>query len=326
LLGAFESQSSIIPVKLEIKKERDVQHGSLYVVVSMTEIKKSDVMGRTYDAEKATDLLPVTGSVYSLPQIISKVNIQDADFLKYIPDQMLSGEQRTAKQAAIAKDNAKNIELGGKGEISYSYEDSDGNELSEGQREFFKDSKVRDEEGNLLKVYHGTDAEFNTFKQGRGQLGEYGSYGIFFSDKATAESYGNTKAFYLNAKNVKVIDAQGQRGVAIGTDSFGTERGRNKILSTDDIVMLADEEGYDGVIIKNVRDNGDDANSHIGTVYAVMNPNQIKLTSNLNPTEDEDGGNQRITFGEGVSLPPSSKKSVQKLSKIFKNAKNVYAM
>ncbi len=65
-------------------------------------------MGRTYDAKKATDLLPVTGFVYSLPQIISKVNIQDADFIKYIPDQMLSEAQKKAKLAALAKDNAKN--------------------------------------------------------------------------------------------------------------------------------------------------------------------------------------------------------------------------
>ena len=38
--------------------------------------------------------------------------------------------------------------------------DSEGNELSEGQRKFFKNSNVRDEDGNLLVVYHGTDADF----------------------------------------------------------------------------------------------------------------------------------------------------------------------
>ena len=37
--------------------------------------------------------------------------------------------------------------------------DSDGNTLSEQQKEFFKDSKVRDENGNLLVVYHGTPTE-----------------------------------------------------------------------------------------------------------------------------------------------------------------------
>lgn len=32
--------------------------------------------------------------------------------------------------------------------------DSEGKVLSQGQRDFFKDSKVRDKEGNLLAAYH----------------------------------------------------------------------------------------------------------------------------------------------------------------------------
>lgn len=40
--------------------------------------------------------------------------------------------------------------------ILYSDRDSDGNTLSKEQQEFFKDSKVRDKDGNLLVMYHGT--------------------------------------------------------------------------------------------------------------------------------------------------------------------------
>lgn len=43
--------------------------------------------------------------------------------------------------------------------------DSEGNNLTEAQAEFFKDSKVRDAEGNLLVVYHGTsNIGFTEFK------------------------------------------------------------------------------------------------------------------------------------------------------------------
>ncbi len=45
-----------------------------------------------------------------------------------------------------------------KQEVKFSYtspKDSQGNTLSKEQQEFFKDSKVRDKEGNLLVVYHG---------------------------------------------------------------------------------------------------------------------------------------------------------------------------
>ena len=42
--------------------------------------------------------------------------------------------------------------------------DSEGNSLSTEQEEYFKDSKVRDENGRLLLVYHGSEAIFNEFK------------------------------------------------------------------------------------------------------------------------------------------------------------------
>ena len=40
--------------------------------------------------------------------------------------------------------------------VKFSDRDSNGNELSKEQTEFFKDSKVRDADGNLMVVYHGT--------------------------------------------------------------------------------------------------------------------------------------------------------------------------
>lgn len=41
--------------------------------------------------------------------------------------------------------------------------DSDGNKLTQQQAEYFKNSKVRDDDGNLLKVYHGTSESFTAF-------------------------------------------------------------------------------------------------------------------------------------------------------------------
>lgn len=46
----------------------------------------------------------------------------------------------------------------------FSDRDSEGNELTEAQQEFFKDSKARDEQGRLVKLYHGTkSAGFTEF-------------------------------------------------------------------------------------------------------------------------------------------------------------------
>ena len=41
--------------------------------------------------------------------------------------------------------------------------DSDGNKLTQQQAEYFKNSKVRDDDSNLLKVYHGTSESFTAF-------------------------------------------------------------------------------------------------------------------------------------------------------------------
>lgn len=46
----------------------------------------------------------------------------------------------------------------------YLLKDSDGNELSKQQPECFMDSKVRDKNGNLLVMYHGTPNNFPVFK------------------------------------------------------------------------------------------------------------------------------------------------------------------
>lgn len=46
--------------------------------------------------------------------------------------------------------------------------DSEGKVLSQGQRDCFKDSKVRDKEGNLLAAYHGSQA-FDEFDLSRAE-------------------------------------------------------------------------------------------------------------------------------------------------------------
>ena len=45
--------------------------------------------------------------------------------------------------------------------------DSDGNELSAEQQEYFRDSKVRDADGRLMVMYHGTPSgNYTTFRSG----------------------------------------------------------------------------------------------------------------------------------------------------------------
>lgn len=72
--------------------------------------------------------------------------------------------------------------------------DSKGNALSSGQQEYFKDSKVRDADGNLRVVYHGTpNGTFTEFKMTEGShsslMAQYGAGFYFDTDRKSAARY-----------------------------------------------------------------------------------------------------------------------------------------
>lgn len=154
-------------------------------------------------------------------------------------------------------------------------------------------SKVVDENGEPLVVYHGTTNSFDEFKTK--------DLGFFFSDNPdVAGSYTQKKASgdnpniipaFLNIKRIESIDAKGESfgsiPVTFNTINI-TSRGpeyKTGRLSTTEIVrtalgirsprILSDVKNPDGVVIKNVKD------SILGglipsTVYAAFNENQIK--------------------------------------------------
>lgn len=99
--------------------------------------------------------------------------------------------------------------------------DSLGNQLSQEQINYFKNSKVRDKDGNLIVCYHGTPnpgfKEFNP-KDSKSQFGKYkfDKYNVnyFTTDKKSATSYteigieenDNVYACYLNIVNPFIVD------------------------------------------------------------------------------------------------------------------------
>lgn len=89
-------------------------------------------------------------------------------------------------------------------QVLYQNRDSEGNKLTKEQQEYFKDSKVRDEEGNLQIMYHGTAADFTVFDKNKiGKTGAFEGTGFNFTpSEARAKSYGGkVMAVYLNVVN-----------------------------------------------------------------------------------------------------------------------------
>ena len=121
-----------------------------------------------------------------------------------------------AEQFSLADENARlddiypayegeTIEVDGKERTVYN---SDGNRIAksaEALRNFwrwFGDSKVVDEQGRPLVVYHGTDAEFDTFDIKKSNNGVYGKGFYFAYDERIPKRHGNiVMPVYLKIEN-----------------------------------------------------------------------------------------------------------------------------
>lgn len=152
------------------------------------------------------------------------------------------------------------------GQYSISETDSDGNTLTTEQREFFRDSKVVDENGNLRVVYHGTDQDFTVFDRTKARA-NMDIQGNFFSPwQEDAGGYGgNVEAYYLNITNPADEDT-GYR--ALRRYQGQNEAGRKAREYLESL-------GYDGV------NNGNEE-------YIAFSPEQIKRVDNLSPTTSPD--------------------------------------
>lgn len=202
----------------------------------------------------------------------------------------------------------------GKSETKFSDRDSHGNTLTKEQQKFFEESRAKDEDGNLLVLYHGTKAEqriavFKTTEGWRTGLWLTTDYktAVEFAKKGTKTSNKVfTKAnrddggdgqgiyeMYANAKKPLIVDAQGKRYWEIPRPDV---MGEGSVVSGEEINAFAFEKGYDSVIIKDVIEGS----GRLGTDVVVFSSNQVKYTDNLNPTEVRD-----ISYSERSSYAPT---------------------
>lgn len=219
-----------------------------------------------------------------------------------------------------------------KQENSFLTKDNKGRQLSQQQQEYFKDSKVRDDNGNLLEVYHGTPYTFNIFNYEK--LGENTSSlgaGFYFTDvEQTGSEYvrgeGELKKVYLDIKKPmsygKTTMTKGEYQTfveAINKETNGRyfedyDGLENALMEYeyggDDIDLvnavhnasglswektfeiLRNRVGYDGVISEKGFINKNE------TIYVAFNANQIKNVDNTNPTDSDDIRYSKESNGE----------------------------
>ena len=177
------------------KGEYDGRRTSLEALYK--DIKDADI-----DAELTADL--VGDYLFSDADFINRLSTEHRNVFQKIYDEIKylckvatagSKEARELERVKRAFEKAYKADSKAQSDTKYSISDSTGKELTKEQQDYFKDSKVRDENGNLILVHHASPtAGFTVFdgSEGHGnyKYGEYGDGITFFTDnKAMAESY-----------------------------------------------------------------------------------------------------------------------------------------
>ena len=193
--------------------------------------------------------------------------------------------RKAQEQAIYARDHIGEVDENG---LKY--------KLSPEQETFFKDSKIRDENGNLKTVYHGTDAEFDVFNPNNTSSNKWGAGNYLAFDENAGKNYGkNVKEMYANITS-PISDKQ-------KTISFEQYDALHRRINDGEPAYREDYDMYDNDmdLLWDITDNGQwkkyaqdikDTTGKDGVIMDDMaitfSPNQTKYTNNLNPTDNPD--------------------------------------
>lgn len=226
-------------------------------------------------------------------------------------------------------------------DIRYSTRDSEGNELTEDQREYFENSMVRDSDGRLQVVYHGGTVKFE-FDTSRGKAGttEFGPGAYFTESDFIAKQYswargGNVKKYYLNIEKMfddtdmakttqlpqwqeleKIIRRNGiedkyikqfrEYGFGYMRRYLAIKAGDRKSdnwAGSEQLNAMLREAGFDGV--------KGPINDSIQ--YVIFTPNQAKLTTNEVPSAFYDTRYSSRVKVDTTGMDEDAKKIIRKL-------------
>lgn len=197
--------------------------------------------------------------------------------------------RKAQEQAIYARDHIGEVDENG---LKY--------KLSPEQETFFKDSKIRDENGNLKTVYHGTNGEFDQFSPLAGSSSStrnrWGEGNYLAYDKDMANGYGvNLKEIYANITSPITNNQK--------TVSFEQYDALHRRVNNGEPAYREDYDMYDNDmdLLWDITDNGQwkkyaqdikDTTGKDGVIMDDMaitfSPNQTKYTNNLNPTDSPD--------------------------------------
>lgn len=188
----------------------------------ITNIKRID-QNRSTSANAFTTSL-VNSVANNIPQSDNNVN---------------SGTSSTTKYSmSISENNAQELD-----NSSFSF-DNKGRKLSKWQQEYFKDSKARDENGNLKVLYHGTPNDFTKFSYDKlGTNGTLLGKGFYLTDDINV-----AKAYASKGEKGKVMElyADIKKPLKWGEKSISKQQYKSFVESINEITngtLFADYSG-----------------------------------------------------------------------------------
>jgi hypothetical protein len=220
-------------------------------------------------------------------------------------------------------------------------------------KKWFGDSKVVDDNGDPLVVYHGTgSADIKKFK-------ELSANNVFFFTDNTrvADGYAidRSKGYWVGsgtmregpfetraeAMQFKRTEGGGsikpagnpvvypvylsiQNPMTIDADGKGWNQIKKKGITIDSdgywYVSAEMKQKYDGLVVLNVQDNTDNSSGELSTVYVAFSPKQIKSAIGNRGTFDASNPDIRFSRAEvqpiGYAAGPRIEKSIEGLAKV----------
>lgn len=229
--------------------------------------------GRGYDSIVIDAPISIAGEGYICEVVLNKEENKNRFYLHEveIKDKLQLGNQ--VRSYMDEKNPKRNTKAGASRLIISKL-------FSEGK---FDASKVVDENGEPLVVYHGTNNREQkrvgrypdgTWKYDYSEFSVFRGTNFFNSDEDNAGGYGSTVyPVFLNLRNPLIIDADGQ--------NYSYIRFNDEVHDTYEIAEYAKSNGYDGVIFNGLYDGVDyGALQEKTNDYVTFNPNQIKSIDN----------------------------------------------
>lgn len=310
--------TNVISKELELSSELNTKHGAIYENMSAAitqAIQESGAFSNASESDLA-QYVSETSKMFA-NQVLAEANkrgvlideVLKASDIKYADGkiQLNAGNQTIAETPIYSTDvNAQIVTDTENNNLYQSAETAgaDDDNLEAAQKEWqekgteskyfkkwFDDSKVVDENGKPLVVYHGTTvSNIEIFEPNRASTDFDYPEAIYFSDSLNiAKTYGDTyhktpMQVYLKMENPLELDAQGQTY----NDFYDELKRELKYAVTNN----------DGVIVRNIRDDwAQNDGGEIATTYIVFNPEQIKSVNNQGTF---DAGNPNIYYQEEI--------------------------